>query len=119
MPNGAQDGSAQWLVTLFVSLFAGGVGWLVKHLAGRQSSLVSLNLQGAQTEEIRARIRREDETTAVTTLKTVAGELRADVQRLRDERDYWQARAEKAERRPLEEALKGGHGRGPLLPPGE
>lgn len=81
------DEGARWLVTLLAIPFAGGVGWLVKHLMGRRSALVQLNLTGAQTEEIRARIRREDESAAVLTLKAVAGELRADVQRLREERD--------------------------------
>jgi hypothetical protein len=101
----SHDEGVRWLVTLLALPFAGGVGWLVKHLLSRPSALVQLNLYGAQTEEIRARIRREDESAAVTALKTLAGELRADVDLLRSDRDYWKARAEKAERRLLEEEL--------------
>lgn len=51
-----------------------------------------------QRREIQARIRREDESVAVSGLKDLAERLKAD-------RDYWQARAERAERKPLEDAL--------------
>lgn len=115
MQNGAHDGSTQWLVTLFVSLFAAGVGWLVKHLAGRESAVVSLNLQGAQTEEIRARIRREDESAALLGLKELAEQLRDDRDYWKADSAYWKARAEKAERRELEEAVE----KLPQPPPGE
>ena|ERR671926_429278 len=88
MQNGSpHDESARWLVTLFVSLFAGGVGWLVKHLAGRRSEYVQLGLARAQRLEIKARIRRDDESAAVSGLKALADALRVDVERLRQERD--------------------------------
>lgn len=116
MQSTSHDGSTQWLVTLFVSLFAAGVGWLVKHLAGRESAVVSLNLQGAQTEEIRARIRREDESAAVLGLKELAGLLRDERDYWKKDSAYWKARAEKAERRELEVELdlppKPGNGKG-------
>lgn len=88
----AQDEGARWLVTLLLIPFAGGVGWLVKHLMGRGAEVIQLNLVGAQTEEIRARIRREDESAAVENLRYAAQELRADVERLRGERDAAEAR---------------------------
>jgi hypothetical protein len=102
----AQDGSAQWLVTLFVSLFAGGVGWLVKHLAGRETAVVSLNLQGAQTDEIRARIRREDESAAVLGLKELAEQLRDERDYWKKDSAYWRERAEQDERKLLEEEMR-------------
>lgn len=98
MQHTPHDEGLRWLATLLAIPFAGGVGWLVKRLMGRRSELVQLNLAGAQTEEIRARIRREDEAAAVAGLKELATQLRV-------ERDYWQARAEKAERWPLEKEL--------------
>lgn len=107
------DDSARWLVTLFVSLFAGGVGWLVKHLTTRKSEFVQLGLLQAQTdvqvataEGIRHATVREDESAAVSNLNIALQALKDSVGGLRDERDYWKARAEKAERRPLEEELK-------------
>jgi hypothetical protein len=51
-----------------------------------------------QRREIQARIRRDDESAAVTGLKELAEGLKAD-------RNYWKDRAEKAERRWLEEEL--------------
>jgi uncharacterized protein YPO0396 len=84
----------RWLLALAVPLFAGGIAWLVKHLSGREAQLVQLGLQRAQTdaqratvEEIRARVKREDETSAVSNLRLGMQELRADVERLRNERD--------------------------------
>jgi len=52
-----------------------------------------------QRREIRARIRRENESAAVTGLKELAEALKED-------RDYWKARAEKAERWPLETEMR-------------
>jgi len=89
----------RWLLTLIALPFAAGIGWLVKHFLGRKSEYVQLGLARAQTFEIRARVRRENESAAIAGLKDLA-------QQLKDDRDYWKARAEKAERRPLEEELK-------------
>lgn len=77
---------------MFASLFAGGVGWLVKHLAGRRSEFVQLGLQRAQAAEIRAKIRREDAGAEFEHMRALAQEARADVQRLRQERDGAESR---------------------------
>src|SRR5688500_5096951 len=94
--------SLRWLATYLCLRFAAGVAWLVQHFMGGRSELVQLSLPGAQADERRARIRREDEAVAVSGLKTLSERLEADVERLRADRDYWRDRAEKAERKPLE-----------------
>lgn len=87
-----------WLGYLIAFVAAGGLlgygrYWLELRRAPADRALVTL-----QAREIRARIRRDDESAAVSGLKELA-------EQLRDDRDYWKARAEKAERKPLEEAM--------------
>ena len=50
-----------------------------------------MGLAQAQTEAVRAAIRREDESAEFEFMRALAQEARADVQRLRDERDKAQA----------------------------
>jgi hypothetical protein len=106
MQTPPHDEGLRWLVTMLAIPFAGGVGWLVKHLMGRRSEFVQLGLARAQTAEIRAKIRRENEAAAITGLKDLAQGLKDERDYWKREADYWKARAEKAERRPLEEELK-------------
>lgn len=87
MQTSPHDEGWRWLFALCVPLFAGGVAWLVRHFLGRETAVVQLNLANAQTDEIRARIRRDDETAAVANLKAAADVLREDAQRFRDERN--------------------------------
>lgn len=91
---------AAWLGGLVLG--GGGLlGWAKLKLA-REKQFVELGLIAAQTEESKANAHK----ITVDGLISSAQQLRSDNDRLRDERDYWQARAEKAERRPLEEELK-------------
>jgi hypothetical protein len=89
----------QWLAGILVG--AGGLlGW-AKHKLEREKQFVELGLITAQTEETKANVHK----ITVETLINSAQRLNADNDRLTRERDYWQARAEKAERKPLEEEL--------------
>jgi len=100
-----------WLGYLTAFVAAGGLLGYLRYRLELRRAPADRALVVWQRREIRARIRRENETAAVTGLKVLAERLEAD-------RDYWQARAEKAERRQLEEELRRSEGRGPLLPPG-
>jgi chromosome segregation ATPase len=106
MQQSPHDEGFRWLLTILALPFAGGVGWLVRRLLGRKTELVQLGLTEAQTEaqratveEIRARVRREDGDSLIGNLKVVSQELRADVERLRHEREEQRARADAAETR--------------------
>jgi|ERR1044071_468883 hypothetical protein len=102
----------QWLGGLLV---AGGglIGWANYRLA-RARQPVTLRLDEAQIEVHHANAHK----ITVDGLVSSAQVLRADNDRLREERDYWQARAEKAERHLLEQEVdiqlppKPGNGKG-------
>lgn len=83
----SSDEGSRWLLTFLASLFAGGIGFLVKHFLGRGATVIQLGLAQAQTEQIKAQIRREDESEQFAHMRAVAQEARADVVRLRGERD--------------------------------
>jgi len=84
---------------LIAFVAAGGLLGYLRYRLELRKAPVDRRLIAWQTREIRARIRREAESAAVSGLKELA-------QQLKDDRDYWKARAEKAERRGLEEELK-------------
>ena len=109
MQTNPHDDGLRWFLALAVPLFAGGVAWLVRHLSGREAQVVQLDLQRQQAdtqratvEEIRARVRREDDDAAFGRIKAVAQELRADVERVSKDREHWRERAEAAEARIVE-----------------
>jgi hypothetical protein len=89
----------QWLGYLIAFVAAGGLLGYGRYWLELRRAPADRGYTIAQTDEIRARIRREDESVAITGLKELAEEVRAD-------RDYWKERAEKAERELLEMALK-------------
>jgi hypothetical protein len=74
--------------------------------ADRAYTIAQTDVQHATAEQIRHATKREDESSAVANLNVALQALKDSVSGLKDERDYWKARAEKAERRPLEEELK-------------
>jgi len=87
-----------WLGYLTAFVAAGGLLGYLRYRLELRRAPADRALIDWQRREIRARIRRDNESVAVTGLKELA-------QQLRDDRDYWKARAEKAERRPLEEEM--------------
>lgn len=93
------DSSLSWLGYLTAFVAAGGLLGYGRYWLELRRAPADRALTVWQAREIRARIRREDESATVSGLKELAEMLRAD-------RDYWKARAEKAERAPLEEELR-------------
>ena len=89
---------------------AGGlIGWMNYRLA-KSRQPVTLRLDEAQIEVHQATAHK----ITVEGLILSAKELRADNEQLRQDVKYWRERAEKAERRPLEEMLppRPGNGKG-------
>jgi uncharacterized protein YhaN len=76
----------------FVGL-GGLLGYLQYRLAARRAPVdmrladAQAEVQHATAEEIRAKLKREDENSLILGIRAVAQELRAEVERLRNERD--------------------------------
>jgi hypothetical protein len=105
-----QDGSNDFL-TRAVGYAVGfvGVGGLLGYLQYRLNARRApadmrvaegqADVHRATAEEIRAKSRREDEDAIVANLRVVTQDLRADIERLKLDREHWRGRAEAAEER--------------------
>lgn len=92
MQQPPHDEGLRWIVGLALPSFVLGIGWLVKRFAARKSEYVQLGLAQAQTDEIRARVKRDDESAEFTRMRVLSESAWATADKLRQERDAGDAR---------------------------